>query len=153
GNTATGVWRNTDTQALTDSMVSQLLKGRIYVNLHTAANPGGEIRGQVGFGGGIVTSVGSIPDVVPASFTLMQNYPNPFNPETVIPFTVSERSLITIKVFDLLGQEVQTLLNETLSSGAYTVRFNGAGIASGVYFYRLTGSQGFSAMRKMIVVK
>ncbi|HET6271372.1 MAG TPA: CHRD domain-containing protein, partial [Bacteroidota bacterium] len=47
GNTATGVWRNTDTQALTDSMVSQLLKGRIYVNLHTAANPGGEIRGQV----------------------------------------------------------------------------------------------------------
>jgi hypothetical protein len=69
---------------------------------------------------------------------LSQNYPNPFNPTTKIQFTIVHRQLTIVKVFDLLGREVTTLVNEVKSPGTYTVEFDGSNLASGVYFYRLS---------------
>lgn len=90
------------------------------------------------------------------SFSLLQNYPNPFNPSTVIKYKISESRLTTLKVYDILGQEVTTLINEVKSPGEYSVELNAASgsrrIASGVYFYELrTGD--FIQRKKMMLLK
>jgi hypothetical protein len=74
---------------------------------------------------------------LPGSARLDQNYPNPFNPTTKIQFTIVNRQLTIVKVFDLMGREVATLVNEVKQPGTYTVVFNGSNLESGVYFYRL----------------
>jgi hypothetical protein len=90
--------------------------------------------------------------------SLAQNYPNPFNPQTTIAFSVKERGRVRIDVFNVSGQLVKTLLDETRAAGSYTdVRWDGtdadnAAVASGVYFYRLT-TGGFSQTRKMVLLK
>jgi len=86
------------------------------------------------------------------SYKLSQNYPNPFNPSTVIDFQVPLTGLVTIKVYDIRGSEVATLLNEEKGSGKYRVTFNAAGLASGLYFYRIT-SNNFSETKKMMLLK
>lgn len=88
----------------------------------------------------------------PFSFGLSQNYPNPFNPVTEITYMIAEAAPVKIKVFDLLGQEVATLVNEVKPAGSYTVTWDASSVSSGVYFYRLTAG-GFTAVRKMIVLK
>jgi hypothetical protein len=77
-------------------------------------------------------------EVLPAEYTLSQNYPNPFNPTTQIKYSIPQSGYITLKVFNLLGQEVTTLFEGYQQRGNYTITFNGSGIASGVYLYRLT---------------
>ncbi len=88
----------------------------------------------------------------PESYLLEQNYPNPFNPVTVISYRLSAQSRVTLKIYDVLGREVETLLNDVESAGSYNVKFNGSGLASGVYFYWLRAG-GFSAARKMVLMK
>jgi len=95
-------------------------------------------------------------DVMATSFDLSQNYPNPFNPSTKIRFSIpanlSNAGLTTLKVFDVLGNEVATLVNENLSNGTYEVDFNASGLSSGVYFYSIkTGNNSIS--KKMMLVK
>jgi len=96
---------------------------------------------------------------IPSSTALHQNYPNPFNPSTSIKYTLVERSLVTIEVFDLLGREVQTLLKGAQESGLHEVGFDAEGLPSGMYFYRLTAQpQGnnsgrYSETRKMLLVR
>ena len=99
------------------------------------------------------------PSSVPSSFRLEQNYPNPFNPATTIKYSLSPwervsegRVRVTIKVYDVLGREVTTLVNETKSPGRYNVVWNAAGVASGVYFYKLE-SNGRVEMKRMILMK
>ncbi len=88
----------------------------------------------------------------PNSFSLFQNYPNPFNPTTTISYQIPTASHVTLKVFDVLGREVATLVNEVQGSGFKSVELNASGLASGVYLYRLqTGS--FSQTRKLILMK
>src|SRR5690606_35085199 len=70
------------------------------------------------------------------SFSLSQNYPNPFNPITTIKYSVGSRQLATIKVYDVLGREVATLVNEEKQPGVYEVEFDGSKLTSGTYFYR-----------------
>jgi len=85
-------------------------------------------------------------------FELYQNYPNPFNPTTVISFSLPETEFVTIKVYNILGDEVAVLLNAEVPSGYYSVEFNSNGLVSGTYFYRIqTGS--FADTRKMILLK
>jgi hypothetical protein len=89
---------------------------------------------------------------VPVAFGLTQNYPNPFNPSTTIEYSVPHRSSVEIKVLDVLGREIATLLNEEKPAGAYTVRWDADGAASGVYFYKLR-ADGFVQTRTMLLVR
>ncbi|BDQ01594.1 PQQ-dependent sugar dehydrogenase [Ignavibacterium sp.] len=91
---------------------------------------------------------------LPKSFELRQNFPNPFNPSTKISFTVPDgiNNKVTLKVFDLLGNEITTLINETKSAGVYEVEFDASKLKSGVYIYQLSAGN-FSSARKMIYIK
>jgi hypothetical protein len=95
--------------------------------------------------------------IAPASFSLDQNYPNPFNPTTRITFSLAVDSKVSLKIFDILGQEVASLVNQDLTQGVHTYDFNATGINSGVYFYKIeaTGVNGnkFTDVKKMILVK
>jgi hypothetical protein len=95
--------------------------------------------------------------VIPDVFSLAQNYPNPFNPSTKITFSLAVDSKVSLKIFDVLGQEVASLVNQDLTQGVHTYNFNASGINSGVYFYKIeaTGVNGneFTDVKKMILVK
>ena len=102
---------------------------------------------------GINQITGSVPD----KFNLFQNYPNPFNPVTNIKYQITKSSLVTLKVYDILGKEVETLVNEYQQAGIYEAQFpnsslNNSRLSSGIYFYRLTAGD-FSAVKRMILVK
>ena len=88
----------------------------------------------------------------PDSYNLTQNFPNPFNPTTSIRYSIPKRSNVTLKVYDILGNEVATLVNEEKNQGVYTVSFNAAGLASGIYFYTLR-ADGFVQTKKMLFLK
>jgi hypothetical protein len=85
-------------------------------------------------------------------FRLDQNYPNPFNPNTNIRFQIPENGLATLKIYDILGTEITTLISDELSAGNYDFDFDGSKLTSGIYFYRLT-TETFSQTRKMILIK
>jgi hypothetical protein len=90
---------------------------------------------------------------VPASFSLKQNYPNPFNPSTTIKFDISRASLVNIKIFDVTGREVVSVVNgEFVKAGTYEVKFDASKLASGVYFYTLEADN-FRETKKMMLVK
>ncbi|MDP2036988.1 MAG: CHRD domain-containing protein [Ignavibacteria bacterium] len=158
-NTALGIWSSVDvTQPLTDLLLRELVKGKLYMNVHTLANPGGEIRGQVVNSTDITSGVKSNDSQeLPSSFELSQNYPNPFNPETTIRYKIQAASNVSLKVYDVLGREVATLVNEYKQAGNYKVKFNvetrhGASLQSGIYFYRIHAN-GYSETKKMILIK
>ncbi|MCX6159753.1 MAG: C25 family cysteine peptidase [Ignavibacteriae bacterium] len=89
---------------------------------------------------------------IPTEFSLAQNYPNPFNPVTKINYSVPRQSIVTMKVFDILGREVAVLVNDNLKPGYYSVDFDGSNFASGVYFYKLEAGV-FSDVKRFILVK
>jgi hypothetical protein len=100
-----------------------------------------------------VTSVeGREADLIPRKIALLQNYPNPFNPSTTIRFSLPQRSLVTLKVLDMLGREVATLVDGEMDAGEHSVVFNTSGLSSGVYFYRLKAGN-FVEQKKMVFVK
>jgi hypothetical protein len=94
----------------------------------------------------------SAPREIPTVLTLEQNYPNPFNPATVIRFHLPSDGHVDLRVFDLLGREVVTLLDEPRKAGAYDVRFDGSGLGSGTYIYRLA-FDGSTVSRKLLLMK
>jgi hypothetical protein len=100
----------------------------------------------------IFTGVKNEPAFVVKSFALEQNYPNPFNPSTSIMYQVREEGLVSIKVYDVVGREVATLVNEVKHAGSYSTQWNAAGVSSGIYFYRMQANA-FSALKKMILLK
>jgi hypothetical protein len=89
---------------------------------------------------------------IPTAFSLSQNYPNPFNPSTSISFDIPDQSYVTLKIYDLLGREVDNLVNEELNSGSYNIVWNAENLSSGVYFYNLV-SGSFSETKKMVLLK
>jgi hypothetical protein len=89
---------------------------------------------------------------IPEKLSLSQNYPNPFNPVTRIDFDVPKKGFVSLKVFDILGREVQTLINENKEAGRYSVDFNGSDLTSGVYFYTLS-SGNYNETKKMLLIK
>lgn len=89
---------------------------------------------------------------IPNEFSLAQNYPNPFNPSTTISFTIPQSEFVTLKVYDILGREVATLVNENLTAGNHTYNFDASKLTSGVYFYKLQTGK-FSETKKMILMK
>jgi len=101
---------------------------------------------QAGF-----VSVGDIPEL-PSRFTLAQNYPNPFNPTTTISFDIPHRTRAILVVYNLLGQQIATLVDEERGPGTYQIEWDAGSVASGVYLYRLTTNSSVLT-RKMLVVK
>src|SRR5690606_33730869 len=93
-----------------------------------------------------------VSNTIPKDFNLKQNYPNPFNPTTVISYQLPVSSVVSLKVFDLLGREVATLVDGRVSAGDHKVRFNASGLSSGMYIYRLSSGD-FVESRKMTVIK
>ncbi len=92
-------------------------------------------------------------DVLPSRITLAQNYPNPFNPSTTIEFTLGRSAYVTLHVFDIGGRQVATLVDERLWAGSHRMQFNGTGLSSGMYLYRLSTDNRNIATRKMIFAK
>lgn len=90
--------------------------------------------------------------LTPSEFKLLQNFPNPFNPSTIISYTVPERANVTLKVYNILGLEVATLVNDIREAGYHTVSFNANGLTSGMYIYELNAN-GIKQSRKMIYLK
>ena len=89
---------------------------------------------------------------IPKQYELLQNYPNPFNPSTSIKFQIPGSSFVNIKVYDITGREVETLVNEEKSAGSYEVNFNTEGLSSGIYFYKLR-TDNFTETKKMLLIK
>ena len=100
----------------------------------------------------MATSVNPVGNFTPARFELSQNYPNPFNPATSIRYQIPNKCFVTLKVFDVLGKEIATLVQEELKAGSYESSFNAENIPSGVYFYKITAGD-FTDAKRMIVVK
>ncbi len=98
------------------------------------------------------TNVEQTPNLLPEVYALKQNYPNPFNPTTTIEFAIPQKEFVTLKVYDLLGREVETLVSETLEAGSYKTRFDAGKLASGMYVYRLQAGS-FSDAKKLMLVR
>jgi len=98
------------------------------------------------------SSVVNVDVTAPVQFELAQNYPNPFNPSTTISFTIPQSSVVTLKVYNTLGQEVKTLINGNMESGVHSISFDASDLNSGIYFYKLEAGQ-FSDVRKMTLIK
>ncbi len=89
---------------------------------------------------------------VPNKFYLSQNYPNPFNPETRIDFTLPEKQLVSLRIYNTLGELVGELVNEEKPAGSYSVKLNAIGLSSGIYFYKLQAGD-FVETKKMVLMK
>jgi len=113
------------------SLAGAVISGRVY----------GTIAG--------VRRVGSSP---PAEFVLNQNYPNPFNPTTTIRYALPARAHVSLYVYNTLGQQIATLVNEIQDAGSHDARFDGSGLASGVYFYRLIAGE-YVATKKFVILR
>ena len=117
------------------------ISGRnIYANVRSFINPDSTV--------GIV----QIGTDVPVEYSLSQNYPNPFNLVTKINFSIQKQGLVTLKVYDMLGREVSSLVNEFKQAGYYSMDFNASALSSGIYFYRLQAND-FTDIKKMVLVK
>ena len=91
-------------------------------------------------------------ELLPKEFALHQNYPNPFNPITTIEFSLPESRLVRLEVFDIVGRNVSTLINTQKEAGFHSVQFNGSGLSSGVYLYRIQAGD-FVQVKKLLLVK
>ncbi|MFZ2866177.1 MAG: T9SS type A sorting domain-containing protein [Ignavibacteriaceae bacterium] len=98
------------------------------------------------------SDIAEINFVLPAEFSVKQNYPNPFNPVTSIQYTIASKQFVTLKVYDILGNEVAKLVDEFKPAGSYEVNFDASGLSSGVYFYKITSGK-FIETRKMLLMK
>ena len=130
---------------------NNFLRGSYFTSLNTGyvVGVGGTILKTTDGGG---TGIIPISNQIPDKFSLSQNYPNPFNPSTVISFQLLVVGQVLLKVFDILGKEITTLVNEQLQPGTYEVTFDGSNLSNGVYFYKLqTGN--FLSIKKMLLIK
>jgi hypothetical protein len=115
----------------------------------------GTAVGTVGFDTAnncMVTGIKNVGTEVPKDFLLYQNYPNPFNPTTTIKFAITKSAYVELKVYDITGKEVSTLVSDPYLAGTYQVEFNASNLSSGIYFYRLVAGD-FSMTKKMILIK
>jgi hypothetical protein len=106
----------------------------------------------VGDGASLVSVNENINSGIPKDFQLYQNYPNPFNPTTMIRYQVPANNDVTLKVFDMRGREIKTLVHAKQNAGSYTIRFNASGLSSGTYFYTLRAGS-LSSVKEMLLLK
>ncbi|MBS4027484.1 MAG: T9SS type A sorting domain-containing protein [Ignavibacteriales bacterium] len=114
------------------------------------------VKIESGFLSPFSTTIVSVnePKDVPKSFSLLQNFPNPFNPITTIKFSLAKSTFVSLKVYNIVGEEIARLVSEELQAGNHQVIWNADGFASGVYFYRLQTEEGkFTQVKKLILLK
>ena len=90
--------------------------------------------------------------ILPTTYDLSQNYPNPFNPVTTIKYQIPKDGLVKLLIYDILGREVKTLVNEVKTAGYYDIKFNAGSFSSGVYFYKMVAGD-FVSIKKLVVLK
>lgn len=161
GSFGNGVWRSTNYGSSWSQINDGLGSGAYYVlslgadNQYLFAGTNGSSIWRRPLSQ-LVTDVNEEINIFPAQFSLEQNYPNPFNPSTKISFSIpnvgSGLALTVLKVYDILGNEIATLVNEEKPSGVYEVEFNASQISSGIYFYKLQAGE-FSETMKMTILK
>jgi hypothetical protein len=101
-----------------------------------------------------LTGIPSISAGVPQGFSLDQNYPNPFNPSTTIKYNIPEKGNVSLKIYDVIGREVASLVDQIQEAGNYEILFNASSLSSGVYYYKIFAvSNGFSETKSMILLK
>ena len=124
------------------------------INFTASANTKDTVEFQIISDGIIITKSFILQYSVPQRFALFQNYPNPFNPVTTIRYSIPGNGAVPVnlKVYDILGREVKTLVNSEQKAGNYEIKFGGESIASGVYFYRLSAGR-FVSIKKMILLR
>lgn len=103
--------------------------------------------------GQTITSLEDSDGKIPTEYALFQNYPNPFNPSTTIKFTLPEQSFVELRIYDILGREVATLVNEELAAGYHSAKFSNKNLTSGIYIYRIKIENKFNSAKKMLLVK
>jgi len=152
--TAEGMYVSSDNGDSWRSLTSQGLNQRFVLSL--TFDPLGILYAGT-YRGGVYRTVQPLTGVepvaeLPTTYRLFQNYPNPFNPKTNFRFWIVDFGFVSLKVFDVLGREVATLVNEKKAPGEYTVSWDASGQPGGVYLYRLNSDK-FVDMRKMLLVK
>ncbi len=146
-NPSSGTLAPGASQTVTLTLNAQNLGEGTYTGQVNITSNGGNITIPIDY----LVSVEQISSL-PSKFSLSQNYPNPFNPTTVIKFSLPKISKVSLKIYDVLGKEIATLVNENKSAGTYRVSFDAVNLSSGIYVYRLE-TQGFSQSRKMLLLK
>ncbi len=101
---------------------------------------------------GIPIGIINYSNEVPSNYLLYQNYPNPFNPSTIIKYDILKESYVKLAVYDILGREIKTIIDQNQKAGTYTIQFNATGLSSGIYFYKLFAND-FAQTKKMIITK
>ncbi|MGE5352419.1 MAG: CHRD domain-containing protein [Acidobacteriota bacterium] len=150
--TVSDIWLTTGQDSMDFDNIAALLTEGLYLNATTAQNTNGEIRGQiVKLIKDAVSSVGNA-STRPEKFALEQNYPNPFNPSTSIRFSLPATGLVNLTIYNMLGQRVQTLMNQQMNAGSYEVKFDASALPSGMYIYRLSAGDNIS-VKKMMLLK
>jgi uncharacterized protein (DUF2164 family) len=117
--------------------------------IHENNNKGFNVLGASQVGTDILTKNTANPN----EYKLFQSYPNPFNPLTNIKYTIAKRDKITLKIYDVLGREVKTLVDRYQNVGSYIYQFDGSSLASGVYFYNLKIGDSFAQTKKMMLIR
>ncbi|MBK8980790.1 MAG: T9SS type A sorting domain-containing protein [Ignavibacteria bacterium] len=125
-----------------DKQIGWAINDFVYSGIHT----------KIG-GDSIFTKIKNNNDIVPENFILSQNYPNPFNPRTIINYELRITSYTTLKIYDLMGKEVKTLVNKKQNKGKYEVEFEGSELSSGVYIYSLFIEGIMVNTKKMVLVR
>ena len=108
--------------------------------------------GFLGGGDDWMTSIDDVEDIIPLKFELSPNYPNPFNPSTTIKYTLAEQSHVRLEIYNILGQRVEVILDESKDAGSHTEIWQANDVPSGVYFYRIVAGD-FEDTRKMMLLK
>ena len=170
---ATLIWQfrhNPDTYTFATGSVQRLPNGNTFIGWGanylsaTEVRPDGTTAYEIQYGDSLMSyrafrfawpttsTAVAASSATPSQFVLDQNYPNPFNPTTNIDFSLPQTQFVSLKVYDVLGKEVASLLNTTMSPGNHTVQWNAANTSSGVYFYRLTAGT-FTMTRKLLLLR
>ena len=101
----------------------------------------------------VITGINQISEIVPDEYHLSQNYPNPFNPVTNLEFGISKLGFVSLKIYNMLGKEVATLVNANLNPGTYKYNFDASALPSGAYFYKLIVDENIIDTKRMVLLK
>jgi len=154
--TENGVFRMVNNSGNWSNIYSNNGLGNTFVRSLVVTASGHVLAGTYGSGmyrtTGVTTGVQQLSGDVPLQFSLKQNYPNPFNPKTNIEFRITNFGLVKLKVYDVLGKEIATVVSEELQPGAYSIPWDASALPSGTYFYRLQAGS-FVQTKRAVLLK